>query len=116
MKTNQLSNTVRALILIIAIIILTIVSSKADMIKATYSPYKCNMETSKHKDISINMKITILFDKMDDISVRKFNFKNHTEDIKTKEEVRRYDVTSSKQRILITVFLPDCEMPLYKII
>lgn len=116
MKTNQLSNTVRALILIIAIIILTIVSSKADMIKATYSPYKCNMETSKPKDISIKMKLTILFDKMDDISVRKFNFKNHTEDIKTKEGVRRYDVTSSKQRILITVFLPDCEMPLYKII
>ena len=116
MKAEQVSNAVRALIIVIAIVILSVVSTKADMIKATYSPYKCKMEMPKNQDFSIKMNLTILLNKMDDVSVRKFNFKNHSEEIKLKEEVRRFDVTSSKQRVLITVIIPDCEVPLYKII
>lgn len=114
MKTKQLSNTARVIILIIALSVLTIVSAKADMIKATYSPYKCSMDY-KQPDPKVMMMITTL-NNISEITIRKFNFKNHPEEKKLQEEVRRYDVTSSRPRMLLIVNIPDCEVPVYKII
>lgn len=114
MKTKQLSNTTRVIILIIALSVLTIVSAKADMIKATYSPYKCSMDY-KEADSKVVVAFTTL-NNISEITIRKFNFKNHPEEKKLQEEVRRYDVTSSKPRVLLTVKIPECEVPVYKII
>ena len=116
MKTKQLSNPARVLIVIIAMLVLTIVSAKADMIKATYSPYKCKMDLSDLKDREVKISLSTSLDVLDSLAMRKFNFKNSPEEKKLKEEVRRYDVTSSKPRMLLTVIIPECEIPVYKII
>ena len=118
MKTQQLSNAVRAFILVIAIVILTIVSAKADMIKATYSPYNCTMlPLPKEKEHKASHFKTIIISSLNDLgSNRRFNFKNHPEEKKLKEEVRRIDVTSSKTRLLLEMKLDDCEHSAYKII
>ena len=118
MKTNQLSNSARALILVIAIVILTIVSAKADMVKVTYSPYKCSMDyqhiNDKVTDMSTLLKITIRDPR--EFPNRQFNFKDHPEEKKIKDEVRRFDVTSSQSRLVLEIKSTNCELGVYKII
>lgn len=118
MKTNKLSNSARALILVIAIVILTIVSAKADMVKVTYSPYKCSMDY-QHKDNEVNDMSTLLKITIGDpreFPNRRFNFKGHPEEKKIKDEVRRFDVTSSKPKLMVEIKSASCEHGVYKII
>lgn len=119
MKTQQLSNAARAMILVIAIIILSIVSAKADMITATYSPYKCTLEIKNDNKDNFNntdKKSRSIYYFLTDVNMRKFNFKNIPEERNLNEEVRRYDVTSQRHRLIVAIKVPECELPIYKII
>lgn len=119
MRRQQLNNSARALILVFAIVILTIVSAKADMVKATYSPYKCAVDTNnKNKDnAKSNLSLNISFINLNEyITMRKFQLQKHPEYKMIKEEVRRQDVTSSKSKQVMVVKIDDCEYPVYKII
>ncbi len=119
MRISRLGNALTAFLLMSVIVLCNIVSVKADMIKATYSPYKCSVDTQyKNKEEaknSIGMKFTYM-DLSEYQKMRKSQNKPCPELNKLKEEVRRYDVTSSKYKMVIVTKLDDCEYPVYKII
>lgn len=118
MKTKQLSNSARVLLLVMSLIILTTVTrmTHPEMIKGTYSPYKCSLNIGEPQEVKFNLEVISSLDKLIDYTPRKFNFDKQKEQKKFKEEVRLKDVTSSNNFIVLVIKDPHCEHSVYKII